>query len=326
LALSLRGPAPRALLALCFALLGALLTPALAVAQNANEAQMVARMQDLEQQVRDLTGQVQGLQFTLTQMQQQLQKMQDDNEFRFQQLEGGSGKKPPAKTSSATPSNVAPTAQGGGGASSDATLGVPAPAPLGGGKTTQSTTAKSADTGTQPSDGLGDSQDPLLGKGGTQSQATLGTLPSGEDGKGLDLNLKSSEAISNGDAEAQYKAGYDAITRGDYAFAADQFKQFIALYPKDPQAADATNWLGEALLQRQAYDEAADVLLTGFQNYPKSARALDLLMKLGIALAGAGEQDTACRTFAEVVKRYQKLPAAFQQRLAQEKQKAQCPA
>jgi len=44
------------------------------------------------------------------------------------------------------------------------------------------------------------------------------------------------------------------------------------------------------------------------------------------ALAGAGEGDTACRTFAEVVKRYPKQPAAFMQRLQQEKTKAQCPA
>ena len=47
------------------------------------------RVQQLEHQVRDLTGQIEGLQFTLTQMQTQLQKMSDDNEFRFQQLEGG---------------------------------------------------------------------------------------------------------------------------------------------------------------------------------------------------------------------------------------------
>ena len=38
----------------------------------------------------------------------------------------------------------------------------------------------------------------------------------------------------------------------------EQFRQFVALYPQDPQAPDAANWLGEALLQRQAYDEAGD--------------------------------------------------------------------
>jgi tol-pal system protein YbgF len=131
--------------------------------------------------------------------------------------------------------------------------------------------------------------------------------------------------LSDGDADAQYKAGYDAIVRGDYAFAEEQFRQFVALYPKDRQAADATNWLGEALLQRGAYDEAADALLTGFQAYQGSPRAPDLLLKLGIALAGAGEQDTACRTFFEVAKRYPDQPAAFVQRLNDEKAKAQCP-
>ena len=102
------------------------------------------------------------------------------------------------------------------------------------------------------------------------------------------------------DAQAQYNAGYDAVVRGDYAFAEEQFRQFVALYPNDPQAADATNWLGEALLQRGAYDEAADVALTGFQNYPNSPRAPDLLMKVGVALAAVGERDAACRTFVEV--------------------------
>jgi len=173
-------------------------------------------------------------------------------------------------------------------------------------------------------DNLGDSADPLVGKGG--GTAELGTIPDNGVSQPLNLSLDGNQDLSNGDAEAQYKAGYEAIVRGDYAFAEQQFRQFIALYPKDPQAPDATNWLGEALLQRQAYDDAADVLLTGFQNYEKSSRAPDLLMKLGIALAGAGEGDTACRTFAEVVKRYPKQPTAFMQRLQQEQTKAQCPA
>ena len=72
--------------------------------------------------------------------------------------------------------------------------------------------------------------------------------------------------------------------------------------------------------------EAADVLLTGFQTYQKSPRAPDLLLKLGIALAGAGETDTACRTFFEVAKRYPKQPAAFNERLQAERQKTNCPA
>jgi len=306
------------------------LAPEFVFAQSKEEAQLTVRVQQLEDQVRTLTGQIEGLQFTLTQMQTQLQKMQDDNEFRFQQLEGGkagAGKKTDAATPSggATPTGALPQPATGDQAAppqqqtttGDAGAQLP-PADVG------STTAAPTDDAAMDGDNLGDSADPLVGKGG--GTAELGTIPDNGVSQPLNLSLDGNQDLSNGDAEAQYKAGYNAIVRGDYAFAEQQFRQFIALYPKDPQAPDAPNWLGEALLQRQAYDDAADVLLTGFQNYEKSPRAPDLLMKLGVALAGAGEGDTACRTFAEVVKRYPQQPAAFMQRLQQEKTKAQCPA
>ena len=54
----------------------------------------------------------------------------------------------------------------------------------------------------------------------------------------LDLQYDPNAAKpANGDAAAQYKAGYDAIVHGDYAFAENQFKEFLAAYPDDPQAA-----------------------------------------------------------------------------------------
>ena len=318
--LTLQKGAARGLTAFAVVLAMSFLAPQMASAQSKSEAQLIVRMQELEDQVRTLTGQVEGLQFQLTQMQELIQKMQDDNEFRFQQLEGGAGKKTDAATQSGgvTPPGALPQAPDvGTQTTSDA---VPTPAPLDGAVVPEAP----ADTA-MDGDSLGDSADPLLGTGGGTA-GTLGTLPEGADGRPLNLSLDSSQELSDGDAAAQYAAGYDAIVRGDYAFAEEQFRQFVALYPKDPQAADATNWLGEALLQRQAYDEAADVLLTGFQNYKDTARGPDLLLKLGVSLAGAGEQDTACRTFFEVAKRYPAQPAAFTQRLTEEKQKAQCPA
>ena len=308
-------------MAFAIVLVAGVFTPEFVVAQSTQEAQLTARVQDLENTVRTLTGQVEGLQFQLTQMQELIQKMQDDNEFRFQQLEGGKGGAP-KKTDAATQSG-------------DATSTGALPQPPAGQQTTtgDATAVPPVDNGAAAApgnvtamdgDNIGESADPLVGKGG--GTAALALPSDRTSGEPLNLSLDSSQELANGDANAQYQAGYDAIMRGDYPFAEDQFRQFIALYPKDPQAPDATNWLGEALLQRQAYDDAADVLLTGFQNYEKSARAPDLLFKLGIALAGAGEQDTACRTFAEVAKRYPKQPAAFLQKLSQEKQKAQCPA
>src|SRR5690606_16791982 len=97
-----------------------------------------------------------------------------------------------------------------------------------------------------PMDTIGDSLDPMVG--GT-ADGTLGTLSDGgQDGldpsQPLDLSLNSGEAAADGDARAQYQAGYDAVVRGDFAFAEEQFQQFVALYPEDPQAPDATHWLG----------------------------------------------------------------------------------
>jgi tol-pal system protein YbgF len=285
--------------------------PAFVSAQSQSEAQLAVRIQELEDQVRTLTGQIEGLQFSLTQMQAQLQQMAEDNEFRFQELEGGAGKKPEAATPSGgeTPTGQLPQPPAGEQTTAPVEPLAPADAPAADG---------------EPMDNLGDSADPLLGQG-QSGETTIGTL-GGDNGRPLNLSLDGGQTVSDGDANAQYQAGYDAIVRGDYPFAEEQFRQFVALYPNDPQAPDATNWLGEALLQRQAYDEAADVLLTGFQAYEQSPRAPDLLMKLGIALAGAGEVDTACRTFFEVAKRYPSQPAAFTQRLEQERQKANCPA
>lgn len=291
--------------------------PPVRVAQSREDAQLALQIQQLQEQIRLLTGQVEGLQFQLTQMQTLIERMTEDNEYRFQQLEGGAGKKPDAATQSGSVTQPEVLPQDPAAASGDPVLGDPgAGAPM-------------EDTGLgEPMEDLGDSADPLIGTDGTGGGA-LGTL-GGDDltldgSRPLDLSLDGGGQVSNGDATAQYQAGYDAIVRGDYAFAEDQFQQFIALYPDDPQAPDATNWLGEALIQRGAYDDAALVLAEGYQKYQATPRAPDLMLKLGIALNGAGEQEVACRTFFTLAKRYTELSAAFVQRLDEEKSKAQCP-
>ncbi|MEO7221649.1 MAG: tol-pal system protein YbgF [Devosia sp.] len=331
--LSLHRWGTRGAIALGVVLAAGLFAPVFVHAQSRNEAQLAVQIQELQDQVRTLTGQVEGLQFSIGQMQTQLQQMADDNEFRFQQLEGGAGGKTEAAPQSGgeTPPAEAPQPATGTKNTPDATA-VPDPnaAPAGdaqpgvSGSLTEAPAAGGVPiTNDAPMDDLGESADPLLGQG-QSGTTTTGTL--GENGVPLNLSLDGGQTLEDGDAKAQYAAGYDAIVRGDYPFAEEQFRQFVALYPQDPQAPDATNWLGEALLQRQAYDEAADVLLTGFQAYERSARAPDLLLKLGIALAGAGEIDTACRTYFEVSKRFTGQPAAFTERLQAERQKAKCPA
>ena len=313
------------------------------VAQNDRDAaQLTLRIQSLEQQVRDLTGQVQGLQFQLTQLQTLIDRSNQDTDFRFKQLEGGNGGAPVKndaadRSGGAMPSGISPQSQGmTAGPSGRATANLAGPAPDAGGRSAGS-------------DGLGASMDPLVGKGraGTPPQAeevplgpsrgagvavnpSAGGGDSGQSARpGPQTSLASTGnagAVSNPAAAAHYRSGYDAIVKGNYQVAADQFKAFIKQYPDDPQAPDATNWLGEALLQQQNYVDAADVLVTGYKSYPNSPRAPDMLLKLGIALSGAQQPDAACKTFGLLSQKYPNTTTAFKTRLRQEMAKGKCPA
>lgn len=283
-------------------------------AQNQNAAQLAVQVQEMQEQMRLLTGQVEGLQFLVTQLQAQLATMTEDNEFRFQALEGGGQGKPQAATESSSQTRLPQT--------ETPTAALDTPAPL---EPLAPTTATALPGEGEPMElDLGDSQDPLLGN--PEGTAALGApLDLGTGPRPLDLTLDGGSVVSDGDANAQYQAGYDAIVRGDYAFAQDQFSQFVALYPDDPQAADATNWLGEAMIQQGSYDDAALVLAEGYQKYQADKRAPDLLLKLGIALYGAQQPEVACRTFFTLEKRFPEMTPAFKQRLTEEKAKAQCP-
>jgi tol-pal system protein YbgF len=245
----------------------------------------------------------------MTQMQTLMERMQEDYEFRFQQLEGGSSGKTDAvpQSGGAMPSGGVPQNQNSEGSDAIDLTGPEVIDNGGDGDFLIDPAAEGFD--------LGSPDQPL----GTLNGSDLNV-----GGQPLDLTFDSGGLVTDDDATAQFKAGYEAAQRGDYAFAEDQFRQFIGLFPDHPQAPEATNWLGETLIQRGEYDEAADILLTGYQSYSNSQRAPDLLFKLGVALAGAGERDTACRTFVEVGRRYPESLPSLQSRVAQEMAKAQC--
>ncbi len=59
----------------------------LVLAQSSGDS---VRIQQLEETIRQLNGRVEEMSFQLLQMQEQMRKTQQDNEFRFQELEKGS--------------------------------------------------------------------------------------------------------------------------------------------------------------------------------------------------------------------------------------------
>ncbi|MCD2174165.1 tol-pal system protein YbgF [Rhizobium sp. C4] len=74
------------------------------------------QIQQLQETVRQLTGRIEDMNFQVLQMQEQLRKTQEDNEFRFQQLE----KKPSGKkTELETPAGSQPNKEAAAAAASD---------------------------------------------------------------------------------------------------------------------------------------------------------------------------------------------------------------
>ena len=257
----------------------------------------------LEEQIRLLNGKVEELTFQILQMQEQVRKLQEDNEFRFQELEK-------SKQGNAAP-KVKPaddTAQAEPDAPKDpATVRVVTTDNAGGGDDVADVIDGTQGAGTPPKD--------------------LGTVKFDENGNPVGGTVEPGAVAAIPPADnpaALYKAAYEHILSGDYSNAEASFRSHIDNYPADPQTADARYWLGESLIGQERYRDAAEVLLKAQKEFPKSKKAPDMLLKLGVSLAALDNKDVACATFAQVSKKYPKAAPALVERVAAEQAKAGC--
>lgn len=257
------------------------------------------RVLTLEEQVRSLSGQVEELNFLLLQMQEQLRKMQEDNEFRFQQIEGGRATgETPDKSETLPEASPQPGITERAAGAGERQLGEP-PRNLG--------TIKLNPDGSVREVTLGEPMD-LRGEapGGTGDETTVAALP------------------ETNDPEELYGNSYEFILSGDYRTAEAGFRQHIELFPDDPRTADARYWLGESLLSQERYAEAAEVFLASSRDFPDSRKAPEMLLKLGVSLSAMNQRDIACATFKEVGDRYPNASAALQEKVRQEAMVAGC--
>ncbi|MGO6906205.1 tetratricopeptide repeat protein, partial [Rhizobium ruizarguesonis] len=214
------------------------------------------RVQQLEEQLRQLNGRIEEMSFQLLQMQETIRKQQEDNEFRFQQLEktgaGGAAKAPVKKSET----DAAPAASGG----DDIAKVIQAPQ---GAETAPSTSVPENSGLGQPPKELGsidfDQNGNPIG-GSVDENATIGSGPIPA------ANSKTPQQTASLGSEAdQYKAAYGHVLSGDYSTAEQEFTQYITHYPSSARAADANFWLGEALYSQGKYNEAAKTFLNAHQ-------------------------------------------------------------
>jgi tol-pal system protein YbgF len=162
-----------------------------------------------------------------------------------------------------------------------------------------------------------DSQD-LNAGGGLAGESQL------PDASGAQDQAPQLTASISGSARDEYDLAYGYVLTGDYPLAEAHFSAWISAFPSHSLADDARFWMGESKLQQRKYQEAASAFLDLHKRVPNNSKGPDTLLKLGVALAGLGEKAAACATFSEVAKKYPDATGATMNRVANEQQRAKC--
>jgi tol-pal system protein YbgF len=315
--------------------------PGAAPPSDSTSAQLLVRVQQLEDELRQVTGKIEELNYRYTQLEQKVDKINADTDLRLRDIEG---KQPGAAATVAgspgTPTAAAP-AQGGISPAQSGTAAAAAPAP----SATPAAPGTAAAAAPPPAPGkpgvLGTISDSQLAVAEAQgpnrttaaaaaAAAAGGATPSAAapastgTGTGTQVAALPQGQLPAGSAEQQYQYAWGLLRGQDYPGAEAALRAFVAQHPKDPLAGNAQYWLGETYYVRKDYRQAAVAFAEGYQHYPTSAKAPDNLLKLGLALSQIGEKTDACEAFAQLGRQFPKAQQSLKDRASVERQRLGC--
>ncbi|MEQ8193758.1 MAG: tol-pal system protein YbgF [Rhodospirillales bacterium] len=253
-------------------------------------ARLEVRLTALEEELRSVTGRLESESHQIAQINQRLDKLVSDIDYRLSALEksaasGGGAKGVPAqpvmgKAPPAVPVDQAPPMAGGSGN-------------LGTLKQTDLDATGSARGAAKPA------------PAGKQTAAAPGALPAGS-------------------AKDQYAYAFSLLRQAKYQEAETALKSFIAKHENHALAGNARYWLGETYYVRAQYGEAAKIFYKAYQTDKKGIKAPDALLKLGMSLSGLKKKVQACAAFGKLSADFPSLTPGLQKKLASERQRAGC--
>lgn len=318
-------------------------------AQQSDDADAEMRIQQLENRLRQLTGQNEELQYRNRQLEDRLRAL------------GGAQAAPGSQPAPVQPSiAAAPPPQPGPGyrqpqiqpqAQPEVQPGyeqqqIAAPAPI-----VQEPAAPPPAQGRRRGDAFDPSQNPnapgaprALGGGQLPIEAPVGAPGGRGAGEPLDLGNISprdpggalppprgpgaSAALTtlppSATSKDEFDLGIGYMQRKDYALAEETMRNFAQKYPSDPLIADSQYWLGESYFQRQQYRDAAEAFLGVTTKFDKSAKAPDALLRLGQSLAALKEKEAACAALGEVTRKYPRASGGVKAAVDREQKRVKC--
>jgi len=251
-------------------------------------SQLQITSDSLEEQMRRLTGQVEQLDFQIRQLNDRMDRLVADVDFRLRELEDGAGG---AQASRSGGQPVAPT--------------VP----------------QSAGEVTVRGNGPG-----TIGTL-TESQArAAGITPDGGAVSGASPTAVASApvALPDGSTQDRYNYARQFLLKRDFVSAEQALTAFVQSHSDDPLAGNAQYWLGETFYVRGDFQAAARTFAEGFQRYPGSDKAPDNLLKLGMSLSQLDLKDDACITLKKLRVEYPEAPTSIVQRADREIGRLKC--
>jgi tol-pal system protein YbgF len=302
------------------AVMAAMLAAAVpALAQSDNDVDPEIRVQQLENQLRALTGQNEELQYRNRRLEEQLKLLQGN---------AAPGSAPPgapgvaAVAPQAPPQQAAPPP-----AQPPVVLDQTAPQPQGRRRgdafdPSQSPTAPGAPRA------LGGGQLPMSavpgGRGAGQPLDLGNTSPVAQPARSPNGSAVLATAPPSQTPRDEFDLGIGYMQRKDYALAEETMRSFAQKYPGDPLTADSQYWLGESFFQRQRFRDAAEAFLGVTTKYDKSAKAPDALLRLGQSLAALNEKEAACAALGEVTRKYPRASNGVKQAVDREQKRVKC--
>lgn len=302
---------------------------------QASPADMILRIERLENQVRQLTGIVEQLQFRNQQLEHQAQQPQQP---RAMQNAGAVSQTPAVAGRAGPPTSPMPDSPRQSSDAFDPTQnpdapGAPRPlgalpsgtqdAPRAGG---ERLTGSPLDLAPVTGRVVNEPSGPAALPGPTTAPSYSGGLPpppprnpNATGAPPQHMVMAPSNAPKD---ELDLARGY--LQRKDYALAEESFRAFLKKYPSDRLAAEASYGLGESLYQRRRYREAAESFLNVSTKFETSPKAAESLLRLGQSLAALKEKEAACATLAEVGRKYPRASPSVRQDAERELKRAGC--
>lgn len=93
-------------------------------------------------------------------------------------------------------------------------------------------------------------------------------------------------------------------SKGNAELAANEFAEFVRLYPDDPEAPQAQFYIGATHYAQHKYDQAVTDFDAVLERFPEGSKTPDAWFMKGMALKDAGHRDAAVTVWRTLIRKY----------------------